>query len=166
MDALDRDTAFELLSNERRRQLLSLLAESNGELTLQAAARHIAARGSEVDPEEVSGEEYRSVYVSLSENHIDKLVDEGVVDYDEDAQTIRLANGRRARHLLRIVGSDTRRSWRSAYAAVVAVSTLAGAGTAYGVVPWLYSPWLLSGLVAIAGLLSIALVQYWFRDRV
>jgi hypothetical protein len=105
---IGRDAAFALLSNRRRRQLLCLLVRSGDAWSLRTAAREMVRRLEGTGPDGVTDEAYRSVYVSLYQSHAPRLAAEGIVDYDETAQTVRLDYNRRTETLLRIVGIGTR----------------------------------------------------------
>lgn len=101
---ISRDRVFALLSNHRRRQLLCLLVRSGETYSLRAIAREIVGRLAGTDPDEISDDAYRSVYVSLYQSHAPQLAAAGIVDYDETARTVRLAHNRQTETLLRIVG--------------------------------------------------------------
>ena len=80
-DATNIDTIYSLLGKSRRRYLLyQLLDREHGnveELSLQIAAWEAE------DSMEAVDEEFRQrVYVSLVHNHLPRLADHGVVDYD------------------------------------------------------------------------------------
>jgi hypothetical protein len=131
-DELDRDAAFALLSNRRRRLLLCLLVRHGESLYLSAAAREIAGRGGSDD------EAYRSVYVSLYQTHAPRLAAEGIVHYDEDERTIRLVHSQRTAALLEFVGIEP--TVRRSGIAVVAVGTVLCAVLALIDRTWLL-PW-------------------------
>lgn len=77
---LGEEQLFDLLGNERRRSCLQCLAIVEGTITVQDLASQVAAR---VSGEECSPDDIRdSVYISLCQNHLPKLDDAGVVDYD------------------------------------------------------------------------------------
>lgn len=146
--AMDPDTAFALLSNGRRRQLLCLLLLRDGEeLSLRVAARGIVGRFDGVDPDAVTDETARSVYVSLYQTHAPRLAAEGVVHYDEAAQTIRLVHGERTWTVLRLVDVEPAQVDRdvSPVVGVTAIGTVALLGVLATVdAAWLL-PW--GGLV-------------------
>jgi DNA-binding transcriptional ArsR family regulator len=163
---MDPDTAFALLSNERRRHVLCLLAQRDEELSLQTVATEIIVRLDEVEPEEIDEGTYRSVYVSLYQNHVPRLADAGVVQYDEDGRTVRIAHNRRTWELLDLAGAERRRSWRQEGVLVLGATVLATLGSVSGVVRVLREAWMLPTLVLIGGLLLLGGYQYYMRYRI
>lgn len=163
---MDPDTAFALLSNERRRHVLCLLAQRDEELSLQTVATEIIARLEEVDPEEIDESTYRSVYVSLYQNHVPRLADAGVVHYDEEERTVRIAHNRRTWELLELADVERRRSWRPEGLLVFGATLLAGVGSFSGTVQVVQEPWVLPTVVLIAGLLLLGSYQYYMRYRI
>ncbi len=85
-DVLGEERLFDLLGNERRRSCLQCLAAVDGTMTVQDLASQVAVR---VSDEGNSPAEIRdSVYISLCQNHLPKLDDAGVVDYDDADKTV------------------------------------------------------------------------------
>lgn len=157
--SISRDAAFALLSNRRRRQLLCLLARTGETHTLQAVAREIVERLGRVEPDGTTGEAYRSVYVSLYQNHAPQLAAEGIVDYDETDRTVRLADTRRTETLLRLVGIEPDRSRPvGRRASVVLVGATAGAALC-GLLAFVDRIWLLPWAVLVTGLFAFQIGQ-------
>ena len=78
---------YHLLSNERRRQALSVLWEFDDELTLRALSERIASIESETTPAPRPLRE--SVYNALHQTHLPKLASYGLVEYDPDRKLVR-----------------------------------------------------------------------------
>jgi hypothetical protein len=81
---LPQDTAFDLLSNGRRRFVLRQLQRRRDGVELSDLAEELAAEENDLPPEELSSQQRKRTYVSLYQTHIPKLADAGVVDYDSD----------------------------------------------------------------------------------
>lgn len=163
---LDPDTAFALLSNARRRHVLCLLAERDEELSLKTVTTEVIERLEDIDEEEVDDGTYRSVYVSLYQNHLPRLDEAGVIHYDEEERTVRIAHNRKMWELLRLAGAESRGSWRGAYLLLLVV-TLLTAVISYGAPARLLSePWVLPAVVLVAGLTLIGGYQYYTRYRI
>lgn len=79
--SLDLDTTFGLLSSSRRRYLLYHFLESEYG-TVEKLAQWIAAWEQDVSPRAVSDEDRRDVAISLVHDHLPRLADHDVVDYD------------------------------------------------------------------------------------
>jgi hypothetical protein len=84
---LSEQTIFTLLSVRRRRDLLRLLEGSGGETTLAEITADVADREQGM---ESNAAERKAVYVSLYQVHIPRLVEAGVLEYDDVNRTIRL----------------------------------------------------------------------------
>jgi hypothetical protein len=78
---------YYLLSNERRRETLSVLWESDDELTLRALSERIASIESGTTPAPRPLRE--SVYNTLHQSHLPKLAAHGVLEYDPDRKLVR-----------------------------------------------------------------------------
>jgi hypothetical protein len=78
---LAENTVYQLIGNSRRRAVINILLSENQSVTLSELARQTAEMTSEsegVEPSDI----YKSVYVSLQQNHLPKLHEHGVVVYD------------------------------------------------------------------------------------
>jgi len=85
--ALEEDTVFDLLGNERRRASLKQLLTSEDETPVGELARDVAERIT--DESTVSEDLQRSVYISLCQSHLPKLDKAAIVEYDSDVKTVR-----------------------------------------------------------------------------
>lgn len=83
-----RDTVFEVLSNNRRRFIISTLRQRDDPVELTTLAREIGAHEADIDPSAVDSTEQKRVYVSLYQTHIPKLESAGFVRYDEETRTV------------------------------------------------------------------------------
>ncbi|MFB6135583.1 MAG: hypothetical protein ABEJ04_02385 [Halobacteriaceae archaeon] len=84
---LELDHVFDVLAHPRRRYLLYALA-TDGEWTLRELATKLAAWEEDVDEAAVSDHVRDRVYVSLYHSHVPKLVDEGMVRFDEESERL------------------------------------------------------------------------------
>lgn len=89
-DALPMDTVFGLLSATRRIDALAYLDENGNESDLSAVAEHVAAKEDGVEPRHLSGEQRKRVWVSFYQNHLPKMDDANVIDYDRARGTVEL----------------------------------------------------------------------------
>lgn len=93
--AVSLSVAFEVLADERRRHLLSYLADRNGPVPFSKLAgavieRSIDAAGGTADVSFL-GEEYRRITLSIEREHLPLLERHGVVAYDRELGLIELA---------------------------------------------------------------------------
>jgi hypothetical protein len=80
---------FDVLSNERRRILLSVLPDQSTPVDAADLARTVAAREESSAPEDVSAELVRDVHVTLHHVHLPKLDDAELLEYDAPAGDVR-----------------------------------------------------------------------------
>lgn len=84
---LDLDHVFGVLDHLRRRHLLCALS-TDDERTLRNLATKLAAWERDVDEASVSEALRDQMYVSLYHSHVPKLVEYGVIRFDEQTETI------------------------------------------------------------------------------
>jgi len=89
-DTLTQDTAYDLLSNARRRLVISHLRGAEGSVSVSELSERIAAWENDVPAEELTDQQIKRVYVSLYQIHIPKLDEFGLVDYDKDRGEVKL----------------------------------------------------------------------------
>ncbi|WP_290818033.1 ArsR family transcriptional regulator [Halovivax sp.] len=78
---------FHILGNDRRRAIVSLLADRRERVEVSEIATAIAERESETA--QVPNNLYKSVYVSLQQTHLPQLEEDDVIVYDAEEKTIR-----------------------------------------------------------------------------
>ncbi|WP_142860662.1 DUF7344 domain-containing protein [Salinigranum halophilum] len=81
---------YEALGHARQRYICYTLLEDT-EWSLTELATKIAAWENTIPEHEVREDQREAVYVSLYHAHVPKLVDEGVIAYDEATETITTA---------------------------------------------------------------------------
>ncbi|MCU4754108.1 hypothetical protein OB919_19345 [Halobacteria archaeon AArc-curdl1] len=86
-DVLELDHVYEALGHPRRRYLCYTLLE-NTEWSTTELSTKIAAWEREVPDHKVTDDQRERVYVSLYHTHIPKLVDEGILSFDDASETI------------------------------------------------------------------------------
>ncbi|WP_255167583.1 DUF7344 domain-containing protein [Natrononativus amylolyticus] len=82
------DDLLALLSHRRRRRVLYYLSDRELADVGEVAAA-VAAREADLEAERVSDEARTAVAIDLSHNHLPKLADRGVVDYDRRSGAVR-----------------------------------------------------------------------------
>lgn len=84
---LDRDTAHDLLSSERRRQVLSCLTDHSS-MALPDLADEIASREYDGTLAQVPADAVLQIYRSLYQTHVPKLEAADVLNYDQDQDLV------------------------------------------------------------------------------
>ncbi len=82
------DETLSLLASQRRRLLLSVMATYGQELTLPDAAEEVAVREAGQNVRELSAERIATVYISLYHDHLPRLVDAGLLEYDQERDLV------------------------------------------------------------------------------
>ena len=91
----ERDSVlFRCLSHSRRRHVLDCLNESERPLALADLAEDVADRETDAPRAEIADEAVTDVHVALHHNHVPKLVDAGLVDYDRERNVVALTDDR------------------------------------------------------------------------
>lgn len=91
-ERLSKDVVFELLTSPRRRAVICYLKSIGGEATRGELAEHLAAAEHGIDPEEVSAQQRKRLYISLYQVHLPRMAEAEVIEYDEDRGTIELTD--------------------------------------------------------------------------
>lgn len=78
-------TVCELISNTRRRAVIKRLAALGDDdaTNLGELARRIAGEEYGIPPEQVAQNQRKSVYISLRQNHLPKLADTEIIEWDK-----------------------------------------------------------------------------------
>jgi hypothetical protein len=160
-EPLDLDTAFGILSNQRRRHALCVLAEREDPVELGTLAREIAARVEGTDPDSIEESTYRSVYVALYQNHVPRLADAGIVEYDADARTAKIAPNRRTWDLLNFAGIDCSSSWKRECRFAVGATAVAALLAPVLPITLFDQAWMVPVVVLISALTLLGLHQYY-----
>lgn len=80
--SIDRDEAFHVLRNQRRRFALHALKQRDEPVELGDLAEQVAAWEYDVAPEELTAQQRKRVYNSLLQTHVPELEETGLVEYD------------------------------------------------------------------------------------
>jgi hypothetical protein len=97
-ERISKSHLFELLSADRRQEVLSYLDANGGAADLGELAEHIASLECDCRVAELSSQQRKRVYVGLYQCHLPKMAEAGVIDYDQDRGDVAL-NERSARLL-------------------------------------------------------------------
>lgn len=135
------DRVFELLKNQRRREVLRYLESVEEEtVSLSDLAEHIAAIENDTTVQAISSSERKRVYVGLYQCHLPKMDDMNVVEFDQNRGTISIGPNAEQLEEFLDISEETEHHWQRYYAAIA----VGGAGL-YGAA--LAAPVLSVGLV-------------------
>lgn len=85
---MDPDSAFNAIANSRRRRVLLSLSQSHGEISAGDLAVEIAAIENAIDPSKIGSDERTSVYISLTQAHLETLDECGAVTFDDRSKSV------------------------------------------------------------------------------
>ena len=119
---LDPGEIHNVLRNDRRRRALQRLRESDGPISVDALAEHIASAetGESPPPRDVR----KSVYVSLHQTHLPKLNELDIVDYDQRDQQIALRDRAEEVEVYMEVVPEDDISWATYYVGISVLGVL------------------------------------------
>jgi len=123
-DELSLDLIFEILKNERRREVIRYLRDHEKQVTLSDLAEHIAALENDTDVASITSSQRKRVYVGLYQCHLPKMADMGIVQFNQNRGIVSL--GENAPQLYQYFDnhSEDDRDWHRYYLG------LSGAGAA------------------------------------
>lgn len=161
---LTQDTVFEILSNSRRRFMLSYLNEHDGPVHLMDLANEIAAWENDTTVDELTDKQSKRVYVSVYQTHVPKLVSTDLIEYDSESGLIELSD--RAREIDRYMpDQETERPWPQYYAVLAVVSAAFYGAVAFGVPVLEALTTAGAGVVVVVAFAVLSGVHYLQRDR-
>jgi len=85
---MDPDAVFDAMGNSRRRRVVLSLSRASSEITADELATEIAAVENAIDPSKVGSDERTSVYIALTQRHLETLDEVGAVEYDDRSKTV------------------------------------------------------------------------------
>lgn len=89
-EPLSKDTTFELLKNQRRRDAIQYLKQNDGTAKLGDMAEYIAAKENDIDIAQLSSSQRKRVYIGLYQCHLPKMASSGVIDFEKNRGDIEL----------------------------------------------------------------------------
>nr|WP_244166251.1 hypothetical protein [Halorubrum ezzemoulense] len=85
---MDPESAFNAIANSRRRRVLLSLSQSHRTIPAGNLAVEIAAIENAVDPSKIGSDKRTSVYISLTQSHLETLDECGAVEFDNRSKTV------------------------------------------------------------------------------
>ena len=97
-EQLSKTQIFEILSADRRQEVLQYLHRNEGGADIGELAEHIASKECDCAVSQLNSQQRKRTYVGLYQCHLPKMAKAGVIDYDDDRGHVAL-NGRSGRLL-------------------------------------------------------------------
>lgn len=132
---LTQESAFDVLSCERRRYVLHHLFRDERTLEVRELSEQVAAWENDVPVADVSYQQRMRAYTSLRQLHLPKLDEEGLVAYDEDRGTVALTDDAAELEIYLEVVPHEEIRWSKYYLGLSVLSAAAVAASVVGVFP-------------------------------
>ena len=160
---LTRDEAYDLLSNPRRRFVISYLGQRQQPVSLNVLAKQVASWENDTPVAELTDQQEKRAYVSIHQTHIPKLEQVGVVEYDSETGQVSISNG--ARQIEQYLPDYEERTppWALFYAGVALLG-----GLSYLLVRLVASTTtaaVLIGFGVIGLVVTVAVLQHRYRNQ-
>lgn len=163
--SLTQDTVYDLLSNARRRFVLSYLRDRDEPVKLSDLSKEVAAWENETSVDDLTPQQTKRVYVSLYQTHIPKLDESGLVEYDRDSGDVQLTSNVAALDSYLPERDSRRIPWPRVYTAIAAAGLAIYAGVLLlpAVFSWVSMTLLNVLIVGVFGIVAVA--HYWTQTR-
>lgn len=130
-DHPSRNTVFDVLSNPRRRYMLSYLTQCE-ETEMSNLVHEVAAREYDTETAAITPEQRKRVYVSLTQTHVPKLCSVGLIEYDHESGAIQLTSRAQVVEKYLDIGPDMTPYWAVLYLAGVSIGLVVSVAIATG----------------------------------
>lgn len=160
------DAKLEVLVNQRRRVAIQVLTGAAGNrLPLDRLAKAVAGVEYDKPLSDVTRSEWKRVYIAFLQNHLPKMVDAGVAEYDDGEKVVSLTRRgiESAEDLATLASDPGLGNAANARAPALLVGVVVGYVLAYvssGIGPWVAGLGM-AGIIAIGG---YAIARSW-RNR-
>lgn len=89
---MNQTEAFRLLASADRQLLLHELCKTDNQATVDGLSEQVAARRHRIAPEKISDAKVDRAYVRLVHKHIPPLVEQNIITYDQESETVDFAD--------------------------------------------------------------------------
>jgi len=159
---LSQDVVFDILSSPRRRYVLYYLRTTGKTVKLTDLAEQVAAWENETDPEAITEQQRKRVYVSLYQTHVPRLAEAGVIQYDKESGDIVLAED--ASNIDEYLGPNEKPlPWQQLYLALAGVSVILLGLTTLDVSVFAAVPESVAAAIIVTGFVVTAMIHSFVR---
>lgn len=161
---ISQDEAFSILSNPRRRYTIHHLLHNGEQSTIRDISEQVAAWETNKKRELVDSAERKRVYTALQQNHLPKMDEVGLIDFDRDRGHIEKADALDDIDIYLDIAQGRQISWSSYYLSLSFVSLIL-----VGAVGLVGYPFTLLPSLAWAGFIAaiflISSVTHFYENR-
>ncbi|WP_232688806.1 DUF7344 domain-containing protein [Halobacterium zhouii] len=160
---LSQNADLYLLSNPRRRFILSYLRRAGEPVDLVDLADEIAAWENDTEVEDLTSQQRKRVYVSIYQTHVPKLANAGVVTHDQDSGLVALSDDASEidRHLQ---SEEEPRMWQFVYLSIAAFGGLLYLAILFELPVFSLIPLAAAGVLVVL-LFGIAAITHFVYER-
>lgn len=159
-EELSQDAVFDILSNSRRRFLLSRLQQRGEPVALVDLADEIAAWENDTTVDELTDKQSKRVYVSVYQTHVPKLESTGLIEYDSESGLIELTQAARQINGYMPEGDDDETPWHLYYAGLAISSALFYVLVAAEVAIFGALSLSIAGILIVSGFVALSVTHY------
>jgi hypothetical protein len=159
---LSQDEAYDLLSNARRRFVLSYLRAQDGPVPLNELSQRLAAQENGIPVDDLTDQQIKRIYVSLYQTHLPKLEEAELIEYDRDRSVLELREAADRLDDYLPTEESEERSWQLVYGALAGTGLLVYA--IVSLVPSVPISMRQLGVVIVVAFAIVSLVHY-FSER-
>lgn len=152
---LSQDEAYDLLSNARRRFVISYLRSQDGPVALNELSQRLAAQENDTPVDELTDQQIKRIYVSLYQTHLPKLEEAELIEYDRDRSVLELREAADRLDEYLPTEESEERSWQLVYGVLAGIGLLV-----YVVVGFVPSIPISMGQLGIAVIVAFAGVSF------
>lgn len=160
-DDIDPEDVFEILSNNRRRRVLSHLRENGATSDIRTLSEHLAAVENNVKPSEVTSKQRMRTYTALRQSHLPKMDRKGAINFDENSGEVSL---QAASELERYLNMDlsNEMKWIQYYMGLGIIGLGVSLGLYADIFAFELMPDVLAGLLTSIAIIIASTVHYAF----
>ncbi|EMA70547.1 hypothetical protein C461_01197 [Halorubrum aidingense JCM 13560] len=155
---LSQDEAYDLLSNARRRFVISYLRSQDGPVALNELSRRLAAQENDTPVDELTDQQIKRIYVSLYQTHLPKLEEAELIEYDRDRSVLELREAADRLDEYLPTEESEGRSWQLVYGVLAGIGLLVY--VVVGLVPSIPISMGQLGIAVIVAFASVSLAHY------
>lgn len=165
-DSLTQGEVYDLLSNARRRFVISYLRDRDEPVELNELSREVAAWENETDVENLTDQQIKRVYVSLYQTHVPKLSESGLLEFDQDSGKVTLTSNVAVLDTYLPDSDEEAVPWQLVYAGIAVVGLVAYSSVSVfpAALSWVSVTWLGGVLMAAFGAVAVAHYVYGGRS--
>lgn len=79
LSGVDKDEILHILSNQRRRYVIGILADRGVPIDMRTLSENVASHENDKPASQLNSDEYKRVRIALHQGHLDKMEESGVI---------------------------------------------------------------------------------------